>query len=313
MSDSLWFAEGFTNYYGVLALKRAGLESLDRFDRSMGGAASAVITAPGCNVFDVIDMSRQVPFVDAAVSNDPVNYANTFISYQAYGQAIALGVDLEIRARFPGKSLDDWMRQMLREHPDANKPYTLQDLQSTLVVATVGREFRGDLSPAYLRQRGDGLRKAAGPGRLPAGETDGRPQDLLGAQGVYWTDAGMDITSPTLKDSPLYIAGLERGDRVAELDGKSPKTQRELDALLDEGQPGDSVHQSGIARRQEGSGRGADRASRVADDALRAGRTRAHGRNVEVPRGVALFESHPSAAQAGEVLSGVQADAPVRI
>jgi len=50
------------------------------------------------------------PFVNTARYVDPVNHTNTFISYYTHGQAIALGVDLEIRSRFPGKSLDDWMR-----------------------------------------------------------------------------------------------------------------------------------------------------------------------------------------------------------
>jgi predicted metalloprotease with PDZ domain len=243
MSDSLWFAEGFTNYYGVLALKRAGLESLDRFDRSMGGAASAVMTAPGRNVFDVIDMSRQAPFVDAAVSNDPVNYANTFISYYTYGQAIALGVDLEIRARFPGKSLDDWMRQMWREHPDANKPYTLQDLQTTLAAATGSREFAAEIFQRHIygKEPMDYEKLLARAGFVLEKRTGG-PKIFLGAQSVNWTDAGMDITSPTLKDSPLYTAGLDRGDRITDWDGKSPKTQRELDALLDKHKPGDKIH-----------------------------------------------------------------------
>ena len=47
MSSELWFAEGFTNYYGPLTLRRAGLWSLDRFTRSMGGAVNQVMTAPG--------------------------------------------------------------------------------------------------------------------------------------------------------------------------------------------------------------------------------------------------------------------------
>ena len=36
MSGELWFAEGFTNYYGPLILKRAGLISLDKFAQANG-------------------------------------------------------------------------------------------------------------------------------------------------------------------------------------------------------------------------------------------------------------------------------------
>ena len=56
----------------------------------MSGAVNQVMTAPGRQVHNVIEMSRLAPFVDAATANDPVNYANTFISYYTYGQALAL-------------------------------------------------------------------------------------------------------------------------------------------------------------------------------------------------------------------------------
>ena len=144
MSGELWFAEGFTNYYGILALKRAGLSSLDEFDGAMGMVVNAVLTAPGRKVHNVVEMSRLAPFVDAATSIDLNNFANTFISYYTYGQAIALGLDLEIRKRFPGRTLDDWMRAMWREHPDIDKPYTLEDLEQALGEATGSRQFAED-------------------------------------------------------------------------------------------------------------------------------------------------------------------------
>ncbi len=77
MSGELWFAEGFTNYYGILVLKRTGLSSLDQFARSMGMAVNNILSAPGREVFDVIDMSRMAPFVDAATSIDPNNMGIT--------------------------------------------------------------------------------------------------------------------------------------------------------------------------------------------------------------------------------------------
>jgi predicted metalloprotease with PDZ domain len=243
MSDSLWFAEGFTQYYGVLVLKRAGLDSMDRFTRAMGGSVGAVLTAPGRTVFDVIDMSRQAPFVDAAVSNDPVNYANTFISYYTYGAAIALGIDLEIRTRFPGKSLDDWMRQMWREHPDANKPYTLQDLQSSLAAATGSKEFAAEVFQQHIFGKEPmNYEKLLARAGFVLEKRTGGPKVYLGLQGGNWSDAGVDIVGSTLRDSPIYNAGLDRGDRITEWDGKALKSQRELDTLLEKKKAGDKIH-----------------------------------------------------------------------
>ena len=173
MSGELWFAEGFTNYYGPLVLERAGIANLDTFLHGMGEAIDSVLTSPGRIVFNAVDMSRLAPFVDAATSIDPNNFTNTFISYYTYGQALAFGIDLAMRERFPGKSLDDWMRVMWREHPDI--------------------------------------------------------------------DNGAQITSGARRGSPLYEAGLDKGDRILRWDGKVLKNAGDLDTWLDRHKPGDRV------------------------------------------------------------------------
>ena len=63
-----------------------------------------------------------------------------------------------------------------------------------------------------------------------------------GAQFANWSDRGMTLSMPTLRDSPLYDAGLDRGDRIVEWDGRAPKTQAELDAILAKHRPGDTIH-----------------------------------------------------------------------
>ena len=54
VSGELWFAEGFTNYYGPLVLTRSGLHDLQRFNTTMSSAVSTVLTAPGREVHNVI-------------------------------------------------------------------------------------------------------------------------------------------------------------------------------------------------------------------------------------------------------------------
>jgi predicted metalloprotease with PDZ domain len=239
MSGELWFAEGFTNYYGPLALKRAGLQSIERFTRSMGGAVSSVMTAPGRQIFNVVDMSRHAVFFDGGASNDPTNAANIFISYYTYGQAIALGTDLAIRAQFPGKSLDDWMRAMWKEHPDTQKPYTLDDLQQTLASVT-SKEFAAQIftNHVYGKEPMDYEKLLARAGILLRKAS--APAVWTGAQGLTFSERGADITT-TLRGSPMYNAGLDRGDRIVEWDGKAIKTQGELTAFLDGHKPGDRI------------------------------------------------------------------------
>jgi predicted metalloprotease with PDZ domain len=240
MSGELWFAEGFTNYYGPLAMKRAGLESIERFVRSLGGAVNAVMTAPGREIFSVVEMSRHAPFIDGAAANDPTNNTNNIISYYTYGEAIALGTDLEIRAQFPGKSLDDWMKAMWRAHPDSDKPYTLADLQQALAEVT-NKEFAADLFAHHiygkqpmdyaslLARAGILLRKAA------------MPKVWMGVEGMTFSDRGADISGATLRGSPSYNAGLDRGDRIVAWDGKAIKSQADLNSFLEPHKPGDRI------------------------------------------------------------------------
>lgn len=241
MSGELWFAEGFTNYYGFLALKRAKLASLDEFAGDMNRAVNVVLTAPGRKVHNVVEMSRLAPFVDAAKAVDPNNFANTFISYYFYGQALALGIDLEIRQRFPGKSLDDWMRRMWREHPDIEKPYTLDDLKETLGETVGDRAFANEIFRRHiygiepieyaslLAQAGLILRKE-------------HPDAVsLGAPKLEFSADGVEVASNTLRDSTLYNAGIDGGDRIASWDGKTIKTSADLTAWLGKHKPGDYV------------------------------------------------------------------------
>ena len=71
MSGELWFAEGFTSYYGPLVIHRAGLTSTAQYARQISGAVNTLTTHPGRRFFGPVGMSQQAPFVDAAASIDP--------------------------------------------------------------------------------------------------------------------------------------------------------------------------------------------------------------------------------------------------
>ena len=239
MSGELWFAEGFTDYYAPLVLHRAGISSRDEFMKVMSNAVNAALTAPGREVFSLEDMSRQAPFIDGAASIDVQNRANIYISYYTYGRAVGLGIDLAIRSRFPGKSLDDWMRAIWRRHPDVQKPYTGQDLEQALAEATGSSEFAREtfgrhiqgLEPmdygALLAGAGFALRAAS-------------PQKAwVGTQPMSFSDRGIDINGPTLRGSPLYAAGIDLGDRIVEADGKNLKSRRDWEDWIASHKPGD--------------------------------------------------------------------------
>src|SRR5206468_8325317 len=79
MSGELWLAEGFTQYYGSLMMKRAGLVSVDEAARDFGGLVESVTQGAGRQVRSAVEMSRMAPFIDGGKPVDRVNWPNTVI------------------------------------------------------------------------------------------------------------------------------------------------------------------------------------------------------------------------------------------
>jgi predicted metalloprotease with PDZ domain len=250
ISGELWFAEGFTSYYDDLFLRRAGIIDDDRFVASLAGPLDAVIHGNGRRYFSLVEMSLQSPLVDAALSNDPTNRVNTYISYYAWGTAVALGIDLTLRARFPGKSLDDWMRAMWRKYGKSETPYTLDDLRSTLAEVTGDAAFANDAFARYITGR-EVMDYAAL--LAPAGIVLRRPQPVratLGEASLQLRSGRVTIAAPTLIGSPLYDADLDRGDQILALDGEPITAIDQIAQIAARHRPGDIVEITFLSRGQ---------------------------------------------------------------
>jgi len=289
MCGELWFAEGFTSYYGPLTIKRAGLSTLDEFAGEVGGGLNRVLNSPGHELFSVVEMSDQAPFVDAARSIDATNFRNTFISYYTYGAALAFGLDLRIREQFPGKSLDDWMRTMWKRHPDIEAPYALDDLESSLAEATGSREFADEIFRRYIKGREAlpyaDLVKAAGL-ELRKAHAD-KPWIGAARVDVGSGSDGLRLAEDALRGSPLYKAGLERGDEIRRCDGKVLSKADDLQACVAKHAVGESVALEYDSRR----GAGLKAAVAVVDDpALELVTFEKLGR--EISDGVKAFRSN---------------------
>ncbi|RMH23349.1 MAG: M61 family peptidase, partial [Gemmatimonadetes bacterium] len=239
MSEALWFGEGFTSYLDDVLLARAGLLDLEDFAARLGGAVSSVTNAPGRRHFDVLAMSRQAPFVDAAVSIDPQNRANTFISYYTWGNVIGAALDLELRAR--GHSLDEVMRAMWERYGAPEIPYTVPDLERVVGEVAGDEDFARGFFDRYVR--GAEVADFA-PLLAPAGLLIERARPdapWWGAQG--WSDApgGGARLDGVVEGGPLYRADLDRLDVVTAVDGRAVDDARALRAALEARAPGEAV------------------------------------------------------------------------
>jgi predicted metalloprotease with PDZ domain len=225
MSGELWFAEGFTQYYGGLIMARAGLSAPEQTLRNLAGSALNVATEPGHLFRSAVEMSQLAPFSDAARSVDPTNFSYAFINYYPFGAAIALALDLELRARSNGKlSLDDYMRQMWNVHGKPGgpqpglvaKPYTLKDARDRLAEIS-DRAFADAFFDKYIEGRDvpDYAKLLA-----PAGVIVRKR-----APGSGWMGANVDgagkVSALVDWGTPAFVAGLEQGDTILSVDGKS--------------------------------------------------------------------------------------------
>ena len=249
LTDSLWVAEGFTQYYGSLIMGRSGLSDVKRTLTGMAGLANAVINGSGRQFRSPVEMSHMAPFTDAARAVDPTNFDATFISYYTYGGAVALGLDLSLRDKTNGKvTLDDYMRALWNAHGKpaprqpglVAKPYALTDLRDLLVEVSGDRAFAEDFYKRYMTGRevvdyarlfqraGVTLRKRnagrAWIGNLRAGQENPTRIANLQAPGT-----------------PAYDAGLEMDDQITELDGKAVTSMQHVAEIVGTHKPGDTI------------------------------------------------------------------------
>ena len=246
MSDALWFAEGFTQYYGELVLRRIKAYDDEQFFAKISEWVNKRQNSPGARYASAIDMSRQATFTDAAASVDPTNRVNTTLSYYDQGAGIALALDLQLRERYR-TNLDKYMQALWKEFGKNQvnyapaTPYTLNDLRRVLGEVSRDTAFAGRFFRQYVVGR-DQPRFAEV--LLPAGLVV-LPSHALGAalpRQVEFDDEGHCLVAVnTTIGSGLYKAGIDRGDWIEVLDNKEIKSSNELQAVMRKHSPSDIV------------------------------------------------------------------------
>src|SRR5262245_36185395 len=258
VSCCLWFAEGFTDYYGELSLARAALA-----DQAPVSSVAAVANRSGRLVRSAVAMSEYAPFSDRAVSTDLTDAGRSHISYYDYGQALALALDLSLRGRTGGRrSLDDFMRRLWQEYGRqpasrpgyVSRPYTLMDLRAALGEVSGDRRFADEFFDRYIEGRDfpDFAALLAPAGYVVQSMAPGRGWigDVPVAAGGGGLVVGRGRGAATLVPfgTPLYEAGVDLDDVITQIDGQ-PATPAAWNGLAQR-KPGDSVTLA--VRRRDG-------------------------------------------------------------
>ncbi len=236
---SLWIAEGLTNYYGHLMMKRAGIWDESRFLRREGETINNIENAPGSRLMSAEESSLTAPFIDRAQHIQLTNLANTSFSYYPKGELLGLVLDLLIRGRTDGqKSLDDVMRRMYDEFylnsPNATyylrgRGYRPEDFQR-VVSEVAGIDFNDffarhvrsfDVPPYDEALSYVGLRLVRQPEREP----------YSGGITVNVSDPGPVIIGNVLNGTAAEDAGLQPDDEILTIGGQRVTSKNWLSTL----------------------------------------------------------------------------------
>jgi predicted metalloprotease with PDZ domain len=237
ISEELWFVEGFTSYYDKLVLHRAGVISLDALAKLYGDYFNIVINSPGRKYYSAAGMSRQAPFVDAAVSVDEQNKENTFISYYVFGAVIGLGLDLTLRSTY-NITLDDFMKEAWNRFGKDEIPYTNSDLQKILADLTNDPEFAVDFFERFIYGKEIADFESLLP---PAGFMLHKAKEGKASLGSIEFDEVIKIKNAILINTPLYKAGVIKGDKILELAGEELLSEKDYYRIVEAHRIGDEV------------------------------------------------------------------------
>jgi predicted metalloprotease with PDZ domain len=135
---NLWFAEGVTEYYAHVALRRANLTTESQFYGHWQNAIAGMLSNDARKHVTADESSLRV-----WESGDSQGFGG--LSYYDKGELIGLCLDLKIRQVTKGaKSLDDVMRRLLERHNPPKPGYGEDEIRS--VVSEVAGQ---DLSAVY--------------------------------------------------------------------------------------------------------------------------------------------------------------------
>jgi predicted metalloprotease with PDZ domain len=243
----LWVAEGITDYYGNLMLRRAGLISDREYLEGLAKRIQDYRNTPGR-----LQMSAEEASFNTWIKEyrPDENSVNSQISYYDKGEMLGLLLDLEIRRRSNNaKSLDDVMRYLYHEFYEKDRNYTPADFQKACeLMASVSLE---DFFARFVRGREElpFNQMLAGAGlqlqQLGVALEDYAANRTLAVKPFLGADLEESGDLLSVKNvrvgTPAYEQGLNAKDQIIALDGV--RVNRELfESLIAGKRPGDVIH-----------------------------------------------------------------------
>lgn len=233
----LWVAEGVTDYYADLLLRRAGLITESEFLNATARAIQTLQNTPGR-----MEQSLEESSFDTWIKfyRPDENTINSQVSYYDKGAIVGMLLDLEIRKRSNNaKSLDDVLRYLYTEFFKKNRNYGPVDFQKASELMT-GSSLE-DFFSKYVRGTEElnynaaldaaGLRLDTGVGPVE--------KAYFGADVVQENEKL--IVRRVYAGSAAYDQGLNAHDQIVALDN-ARATRDSFNARIAEKKPGDLIN-----------------------------------------------------------------------
>ena len=228
----LWVAEGGTEYYSGLLLRRAGLITEKEFLSGKAGAVKSLQERPGRFETSLEDAS-----FDSWIKQyrPDENAVNNQISYYDKGEIVNMMLDISIRSASGGvKSEDDVLRYLYTEFYKKGRNYTPEDFQKTAEM--MAGKGMNDFFLKYVRGTADidyagiikgiGLQldtkeSSTGKAYIGSDSADGsvtiRSIPAIGAD--LAEENGKLTVRLILAGAPGFEEGLNTGDQILAVDG----------------------------------------------------------------------------------------------
>lgn len=238
----LWVAEGVTDYYAGIILRRAGLMTDKQFLNIQALAIQDLQNRPGR-----FETSMEDASFDAWIKyyRPDENAVNNQVSYYDKGKIIGMLLDLEIRKASKGEhSLDDVMRYLFDEFAKKRRNYTPEDFQHA--AERIAGASLENFFVKYVRGRDEldynDTLSAVGLKLDTTGESSSSTpiaeRAYFGASLVQTNDRLM--VRSVRAGTPAYAQGMSSDDQIVALDGWRV-TLDTWDARLAEKKSGDKI------------------------------------------------------------------------
>jgi predicted metalloprotease with PDZ domain len=251
-TKSLWVAEGITDYFGTLAVRRAGLSTVSEYltggepnAAGLSGVINRLQTTPG----RLVQSAEQSSFDTWIKLYRPdENSINTSVSYYTKGAVVAWLLDAKIQRLTNGqKSLDDLMR-LLYSHYSGEAGFTPEQFKSAaeeIACGSLSQFFHHTVESTEELDYTEALEWFGLQFTSPP--PDARKKAWLGWETKI--DNGRLLVSKVIRETPAYDAGFDVNDEILAI-GDYRVRPDQLSTRFGNYHPGDRVSIL-VARREK--------------------------------------------------------------